>query len=126
MPWRAGTLGVVLVIGCAGSGDSKAVVTPPSRSGEVWEVDSAADRAAAPGAMLAFANGLHVMVVDGDDVYAGMKKLHLQPSPDGGRMVDLGGGETARLVQSGDGYELHFSSGETVRLHRQDRRGGNT
>jgi hypothetical protein len=76
--------------------------------------------------MLAFANGLHVMVVDGDDVYAGMKKLHMQPSPDGGRMMELGGGETARLVQSGDGYELHFSSGETVRLHRQDRRGGNT
>jgi hypothetical protein len=76
--------------------------------------------------MLAFANGLHVMVIDGDNVYAGMKKLHLQPATDGGRMVDLGGGETARLVQSGDGLELHFSSGETVRLRKQDRNGGNT
>ena len=126
MPWRAGTMGVVLMIGCAGSGDSKAVATPPSRSGEVWEVDGAADRAAAPGAMLAFANGLHVMVIDGDDVYAGMNKLHLQSSPEGGRMVDLGGGETARLVQSGDGYELHFSSGEMVKLRKQDRGVGNT
>jgi hypothetical protein len=123
---RAGTLGVMLMLGCSGAGDSRAVATPPSRSGVVWEVDSAADRAAAPGAMLAFANGLHVMVIDGDDVYAGMKKLHLQPSPDGGRTIDLGGGETARLVQSGEGYELHFSSGETVRLRKQDRNGGNT
>jgi hypothetical protein len=74
--------------------------------------------------MLAFANGLHVLVLDGDDVYAGMKKLHLEPSPDGGRMLDLGNGETVRLVEVSDAYELRFSSGETVRMRKQNRAGG--
>jgi hypothetical protein len=119
-------LGVAVMIGCSGSGDSRGAVTPPSRSGDVWEVDSAADRASAPGAMLAFANGLHVMVIDGDDVYAGMKKLHLGAAAGGGRTLDLGNGETAQLVQTGDAYQLRFSSGETVRMHRQSRAGGNS
>ena len=77
--------------------------------------------------MLAFANGLHAIVIDGDDVYAGMTKLRLRPAPEGGRIImDLGGGETARLVQTGATYELRFSSGETVRLRKQGKGGGNT
>lgn len=126
MPGRIVVLGAMLIIGCSRSNDARNTTTPPARSGDVWVVDSAASRAEAPGAMLAFVNGLHVMVIDGDDIYAGTTKLRLHPSPDGGRMMDLGGGQTARLVQSGAGYELHFSSGETVRLRKQSDNGGNT
>jgi hypothetical protein len=69
--------------------------------------------------MLAFANGLHVVVIDGTDVYAGMKKMPTEASPEGGRLLKLSNGETARLAPSGDDLELHFSSGEVVRMHRR-------
>lgn len=116
----------MLAAACSGSRDSVAHTTPPTRAGDVWEVDSAANRTYAAGAMLAFTHGLHVFVMDGDDIYAGMKKLHLEPSPQGGRSVDLGNGESARLVPVGDAYEMHFAGGDSVLIHKQDRTGGNS
>ena len=38
---------------------------------KVWEVQASEDRAYVPGSIVAFVNGVHVMVVDGDRVLRG-------------------------------------------------------
>jgi hypothetical protein len=111
----------VLIAGCSGSGDSgRAVTPPPSRAGTVWEADSAENRANSAATMLAYANGLHVIVVDGDDVFAGMTRLHSEAAPGGGRSIKLDGGLTAELVPAGDALQLRFSSGDTVRMRKRE------
>ena len=105
----AGTVVVAVVAmiasGCKGSGESGvAAVTPPSRSGDVWEADLSRGRAASPAALTAFVNGVHVMVLDGDDVFAGMRKLQAKGSEDG-RTVDFSNGITAKMVSAGDSLE---------------------
>jgi hypothetical protein len=70
--------------------------------------------------MVAFANGLHVIVVDGDDVYAGMTKLHSEAAPGGGRSIKLDNGLVAQLVPSGDSLNLRFSTGESIRMHNRE------
>ncbi|MEO8623452.1 MAG: hypothetical protein ABI625_20415 [bacterium] len=95
-------LGLVACGGADGSNEHAAAV--PTRSGDVWELDTPDDRTTAPAAMAAFVNGVHVVIVDGNDVYAGTEKRNAKQlglSPDGDRM-------TARLT-----------TGETVRLRRQ-------
>lgn len=106
------------MIDCGGSGSGV-----PARSGDVWEIDSGANRSAMPGAVLAYANGLHVIVLDGESAYAGMTPLKTEPGPNGGRVIKLANGLEAQLVPASAGtLELRFSSGEVVGMRK--RKGG--
>jgi hypothetical protein len=119
--WVLMTLGV---IGCGKhSGGDATVAKTPRSAGDVWETDKAADRQSAPATVLAFVNGLHTMVVDGNDVYAGTTRLGTTADSSGARVVVLGNGLTAQLAPAGEGMELRFSSGERVPLRKQARRG---
>src|SRR5689334_5263419 len=108
--------------GCGGAGDGGAAAAVPARAGEVWEADRAEDRANAAATLLAFVNGVHVVVVDGDDAYAGMTRLRAARAPDGHRTLALANGLSAQLVPVGDVMELRFSSGEALPLRRQPER----
>lgn len=116
----------VLAVGLAGCGEhgagDAAVTRPPSRGGQVWETDKASDRRVAPATLVAFVNGLHTIVLDGHDVYAGNTRLHASDDSAGALAVPLANGLSARLVSSGDAMELRFSSGESVPLRKQTRR----
>ena len=94
-------------------------VRVPARSGEVWEVDRPTDRATAPGAVLAFVTGLHVMIVDADQVFAGMTRLETTQGPAGARVVALGNGLSAEIMPAGDRLELRFSTGESIAMRKQ-------
>lgn len=118
----------VLAIGLAGCGKhgdtGGEVARTPSHSGDVWETDKAADRKAAAATVLAFVNGLHTVVLDGSDVYAGTTRLGTTADSAGtGRVVTLSNGLSARLIPTGDAMELHFSSGESVPMRKQTRTG---
>ena len=115
---RAGLAFLAAVVACAGAGADDAA-RAPARSGDVWEVDAANDRDAAQGALLAFVSGTHVLLVDGDDTYAGMRRTHGGKAPDGGQPLALGGGIEATLAPSGDAMQLRFASGETLALHKR-------
>jgi hypothetical protein len=99
------------------------VARAPSRSGDVWETDKTGDRKDAPATVLAFVNGLHTLVLDGSDVYAGNTRLSTTKDTAGGRMLALSNGLAATLVPAGDGLELRFTSGEHVAMRKQTRRG---
>jgi hypothetical protein len=66
---------------------------------------------------VAFVNGVHVMVVDGDQIYAGMTELTTKAGAGGGRTIAFPSGLSADLVPSPQGAELRFSSGERVAVH---------
>ena len=72
-----------------------------------------------PGSIVAFVNGVHVMVVDGNEIYAGMTTLATKSGADGGRTITFPSGLTADMVSSGKGAELRFSSGERVMVHER-------
>lgn len=102
--------------GCGGSGSGV-----PARSGDVWEIDSSANRSAMPGAVLAYANGLHVIVLDGESAYAGMTQLKTDTGPNGGRVIKLANGLEVQLVPASAGtLELRFSSGEVVGMRKRE------
>ncbi len=90
----------------------------------MWEVDSAAIRSAAPGALTAFVNGVHVILIDGDHAYAGTQSLAIRKTDDGQRTLQLADGSTAQLLPSGDALDLRFAGGEHVMLRRQPARSG--
>ncbi|MEW5977632.1 MAG: hypothetical protein AB1898_17700 [Acidobacteriota bacterium] len=118
--WPA--LWLVLLVGsltgCGSSGPEGTGV--PSRSGEVWEIDGSAGRSAMSGAVLAYVNGLHVIVLDGNNVYAGMTLLKAERPSDGGSSIKLANGLEASLVPTGEGtMDLRFSSGESIPLRRK-------
>jgi hypothetical protein len=110
----------IALSGCRGGHDAGAATPPPAHSGVVWETDDAANRKTAAATMLAYANGLHVIVLDGDDVFAGMTRLASTARPGGGRSIQLANGLTAELVPVSDAMELRFSSGETVRMRQRE------
>jgi hypothetical protein len=104
--------GLAFVLGCGGS--TTATGGPPPRRGEVWAVEGPDDDASVPGTIVAFVNGLHVVVVDGDRVYAGMNELQAKPGTGSAKVVTFPSGLTADLTPSAQGMELRFSSGERV------------
>lgn len=105
---------------CGRSGDS-AGVRAPARSGEVWELDRAAGRPDMPGAVLAYVNGLHLIVVDGNDIYAGMTPMRAEARSDGGRAIKLANGLEAVLMKDGpERMQLKFSSGESIGLRKKE------
>ncbi len=114
-------LAAVAFAGCGGGegGSRPEVARVPARAGVVWEVDSAASRSASPAALLAYVNGLHVVVVDGGDVYAGMTRLKATSTPDGGWELRLDDGLSAELRPAGDAMRLAFSTGEEIGMRRR-------
>jgi hypothetical protein len=118
-------IGVVLLLttlvgmtGCKKSGSASETV--PASAGDLWEVDPTAGRPAMPGALLAYVNGLDVMVVDGDLVYAGMTPLKVEAKPNGVRAIKLAGNLEAELLPISDGkMDLRFSSGESVPMRKK-------
>jgi len=104
---------------CGGGASDDAATPAPARSGDVWEVDaSSGDRARTKGELLAFVSGTHVLVVDGNDTYAGMRLTRGGKAPDGGQPLAPAGGIEATLAQAGDSMQLRFASGETLSLHK--------
>jgi hypothetical protein len=67
-----------------------------------------------PGAIVAFVNGVHVMVVDDDRVFAGMTPLESKSGSGGARTITFASGLSAEMVPSAQGAEMRFSSGERV------------
>jgi hypothetical protein len=109
-------LGLTACSGSAGEGATPARV--PTRAGDLLEVATPDDRTTAPGAVLAFVNGLHVVVVDGREAYAGQTRMG-GTEGDGGLVLPLEGDLSATLARSGDGYQLTFSTGEAVPMRRR-------
>lgn len=122
----AAMLLLVLSLGACGGNDEGAAraSSVPRSAGDVWVLDSTASRAAAPAAMLAYANGLHVLVLDGDEVYSGMTRL--QTTQVGGDTLELRlpGELQARLAPNGDSMELTFSTGERIGMHKRQKEEG--
>jgi hypothetical protein len=118
---RSSLLASVAGAACGGAdkGTPGAVAAPPSRSGDIWEIQAPAERTTVPGSIVAFVNGVHVMVVDGDQIFAGMTTLATKSGPSGGRTITFPSGLTADMVSSGQGAELRFSSGERVTVHER-------
>jgi len=112
-------LAATALAACGHKDDATQATAAPSRAGQVWEADHAEDRANAPATLVAFVNGLHVVVLDGDDAYAGMTRLHATSGADGKRTIPLANGLGAELVPVGDVMELRFSSGESLPLRKQ-------
>ena len=118
-----GAAALATAAACGGDANDVArVERAPARAGDVWELDSADDRQTAPAALLAYVSGLHVMVLDGDEAYAGMTRLEGTREDDGARRFRLANGLDARVVPAGDGLELRFSSGEVMAMHKQGNR----
>ena len=115
------TLALLAALAACGGGDDGAAATSraPESAGEVWEVDRADDRAAVEGALLAYVTGLHVLVLDDDDAFAGMTRLRATAGADGARAFTLANGLGAELAPAGDALELRFSSGQVVPLKRR-------
>jgi len=103
-----------MLAGCGGGGEPGSATAPPARAGQVWEVQASEDRAYVPGSIVAFVNGVHVMVIDDDRVYAGMTPLETKAGSGGAKSITFASGLTADLVPSADGGEMRFSSGERV------------
>jgi len=119
-PWpRHGVLLLLLLLaaaGCGGSSGSTDATAPPATAGQVWEVEDGEDRASTPGAIVAFVNGVHVMVIDGDRVFAGTTPLKTSAGEGGSRTVTFPSGLTADLVPGSGGAELRFSTGERAHV----------
>ncbi len=112
--------GLMALAACSeAGGDSNEATGVPSRSGDVWVLDSAGSQSAASAALLAFVSGTHVLVVDGDETFAGMQVTHGGKAPDGGQPLTLSGGIDATLAPSGNAMRLKFASGETMPLRKR-------
>lgn len=114
---------VGVVAACdSGAESAQPVSRAPAKSGEVWELDRSVGREGSPAAMLAYVNGLHVLVLDGNEVYAGMTRLRAEKGPGEGRTLTLSDGLTAELAPAGDAMALRFSSGESIPMRRREAR----
>ena len=114
--WLALALIVIPLSGCRKPADA---AVPPARAGEVWQLAAASERTDSPGALLAYINGLHVLVLDGDAVYAGTTHVRTTARA-GGRAIALGNGVDALLIPAGPGkMDLRFSTGETAHMVRR-------
>ena len=119
-------LALLLLGACGGAPDrasgEAATAAAPARAGVVWELDSADSREAAPAALQAYVHGLHVLVLDDDDAYAGMTRLTGRAGDDGARTFHLADGVEARLAPAGERMALRFAGGAAVPMRRQPER----
>ena len=105
------------ITGCTNSGGSGAQIPP--RAGDVWEIDPDAGRPSQAGAVLAYVNGLHVIVLNGSDAFAGMTPVKTGPGPNG-LSIKLSNGLEAVLTPSGKGRaDLRFSTGESIGMRKR-------
>lgn len=121
MRWCALALAAPAAAACSG-GSGNASETPvraPARSGTVLVMDGG-PRTTAPGEMLGFVHGLHRVVLDGDRIYAGMTAMDASRDGNGARAVTLANGLTAQLLPAEKGFQLKFSTGETVVLREHE------
>lgn len=120
---RCGRLASAVIIcfalACRETPPDEVAVRAPTRSGDVWELDRPENPRDAGGALLAFVSGTHVILVDGNDTYAGMLLTRGGKAPDGGQPLRLGGGVAATLAPVGDSLQLRFDSGERLALRRR-------
>lgn len=115
---------LTVLLGCGANSDQAPQASSvPRRAGEVWVLDSATSRSAAPASMLAYVNGLHVVVFDDGDVYAGTTRLRATRSADGAWELRLPGELEARLTPAGDAMGLAFSTGERIGMHKRQPNG---
>lgn len=117
-PVAAALFAATLAGACGHSDAAPHAAAAPSRAGTVWELDRAGDRSVAAASLLAFVNGLDVMVVDGNDLYTGTTHRTAATANDV-RTVQLPNGLSAALVPNGDALELRFSSGDSVPLRKR-------
>lgn len=85
----------------------------PLRRGDVWEVDP---KAPGEAQMLAYLNGLHAFVRQGDEIYTATTRLTEVKSEGGVLTAKLGGGLEAKLEQHDEKSMLTFSSGQSATL----------
>jgi hypothetical protein len=109
---------MALFAACGGSGAADAPVAPPASRGTVLALDPAG-RTTAAAALTAFVNGLDPIVLDGDEVFAGMTRIETTEGQNGARTLALTGGLTAQLVPAGEGFELRFANGEAIALRER-------
>lgn len=109
---------------CGSRAGSETASTVPAHAGDVWELDSVAERSKAGADLLAFVSGAHVLLIDGDDTYAGTQLTRGGKAPDGGQPLTLGGGIRATVAPSGAAMQLRFATGETLPLRKRVDAGG--
>ena len=114
----------ICLLACGDSARNGEAAHAPPRSGDVWEVGPSENRREVGAELLAFVSGTHVLLVDGNDTYAGMRVTRGGKAPDGGQPLSLAGGIEATLAPAGDSLQLRFASGESVALHRRATNGG--
>ena len=110
---------VIAATACARAKTPDVAVSVPRRSGDVWELDSVSSRSTAAASLLAFVTGTHVLLVDGDATYAGMRVTAGGQAPDGAQPLALSSGIGATLAPRGEVMQLRFSSGEVLALRRR-------
>ena len=99
----------------SGSAGGGGAVAAPTSTGTVLLMDGG-DRRTAPAAVMGFVHGLNAVVVDGGRVYAGMTAIDATSGANGAMTLGLGQDFSAQIVPNGAGYDLRFSSGETIAL----------
>ena len=106
--------------GCGGGNDAGGgAVRAPASSGTVLVMDNAG-RNNANAAVIGFVHGVHTFVLDGDSVFAGMTPVKAARGENGARTLTFEDGLSAQLVPTQTGFELRFSSGETIGLREQE------
>lgn len=105
--------------GCKRRAAPEVATSVPRQAGEVWELDSS-DSSAAGASLLAFVSGTHVLVIDGEETYAGLRVTDGGRAPDGGQPLTLAAsGISGTLAPSGAALQLRFASGEVLALRRR-------
>jgi len=92
----------------------------PLRSGDVWEVDPQSNGSAQ---MLAYLNGLHAFVRQGDDIYTATTRLSNVKEDGGVLTAKLLGGIEAKLEDKDNQHTLTFSSGQSASLRQHQAAG---
>jgi hypothetical protein len=105
---------------CGGaSGNAGGPTRAPTKAGDVWIIANPDDPASAPAAVLAYVNGLHSFVLDGNAAYLGMTRLAARKGENGARVIAVPGAGEVQIRAAGDSLELRFPGGETVPLQKQ-------
>lgn len=122
-PMVALLLAVAALAGCGGDDEREGAAgvaeRAPRSAGDVWEVVPSSDRRTAPAALLAFVHGMHTVVVDDDEVYAGMTKRVGKRGDGDALVVPLAAGLEASLVPADTLLALRFATGDTISMRRR-------
>lgn len=118
--WLAPALIATLMTACGGSSDAgPQTARAPKSAGDVWEIEGTTDRTTASTAVMAYVNGLHVFVLDGDDAFVGMTRVRGTRSDDGSRRFQIADSVSVELAPAGDLLEMRFASGERIPVRKR-------